>query len=189
MRLDFDSLSGMSGAAKDSFFIAEIKRLKAELDLKERMVRDLRGQAGKPQIASRFGRKSDAAPPIRGEFDNGDPTLAAAAKAFKEAKFADALSLLRSIPPEDDRQKQVVQMLPYALFYDEDFQTAIPAFEDLLLKDRFAKTEDVQWFLSLCYVATGEKTKMQYHLRSILRDPRHDHYQEAVELQKGLNVE
>jgi hypothetical protein len=59
-----DSLAALLSLHRDSFSVIEIKRLREEVDRKDRMLRDLEAQrrAGKPLIAMQFAKFSDKKP-------------------------------------------------------------------------------------------------------------------------------
>ncbi len=191
MRTEFqqiqDSLSALLSLPRDSFSVLEIKRLREEIDLKDRMLRDLESQrrAGKPQIAMQFAPSPNTA--TRGGDEGTDPTLTSEKKAFDAKDFTESIRLLKSIPANDPRQAEVTQRLPYSLFYEKDFQAAIPAFLDLLEADQFEEM-NVQWHLLLCYVAVGEKSETRFLIHTILKNPKHKYHQKAVDLKKALNI-
>ncbi|MDO8367156.1 MAG: hypothetical protein Q7T20_10190, partial [Saprospiraceae bacterium] len=190
MRIEFqqiqDSLSTLLSLPRDSFYVVEIKRLREEIDRKDNLLRTLETQrrAGKPQIAMQFAPSSNTS--TRGGEDGSDPTLAAEKKAFEGKNFTESIRLLKSIPAKDPRQAEVTQRLPYSLFYANDFESAIPAFLDILETDQFEEA-NVQWNLLLCYVAIGEKSETRYLLHTILKNPKHKYHQKATDLKKALN--
>lgn len=177
-----------SGSRKDSLSMLKIKHLQEELDRKEKALRDLEGRrsARNPQIAMQFAPPSNTA--TRGRGESADPTLAAAQKAYDTRDFTEAVRLLKSIPPNDPRQEQVVQMLPYALFYAGRFQQAIPEFLNLWEKDDF-EAMNAQGYLLLCYIAEGKTLEARQLRLNILRDPNPKFHQMANELKGVLNVE
>lgn len=194
LRADFqqknDSLYGLlnlPASAKDSISINEIKRLKEEIDQKDKALRELETQkrAGKPLIAMQLAPSPSGAR-TRGE-NEGDPTLAAEATAFKAGNYAESLRLLKSISAKDPRYAEVIQRLPYSLFYAKEYSAAIPAFLDLLEADQFEEM-NAQWYLLWCYMAIGQKSETRYLLHSILKNPKHKYYKEAIELKSALKL-
>jgi len=191
MRIEFqqkqDSMSVLLSLPKDSLSVLEIKRLQEEIDRKDKSLRDLESKrrAGKPLIALQYAQPSNTN--TRGGSRGTDPVLTDEAKAFKAKEFAESIRLLKSIPANDSRQAEVIQRLPYSLFYASHFDAAIPAFIDLLEVDQF-KEIDVQWHLLLCYVAIGERSETRYLLHAILKNPKHKYYQQAIDLKKALNI-
>lgn len=185
-----DSLSilvNLPASAKDSISVNEIKRLKEEIDQKDKALRDLETQkrAEKPLIAMQLAPASSDTR-TRGDHE-GDPTLAAEATAFNAGNYAESLRLLKSISQKDPRYAEVIQRIPYSLFYAKEYSAAIPAFLDLLEADQFEEM-NAQWYLLLCYVATGQKSETRYLLHGILKNPKHKYYQNAVELKSVLNM-
>jgi tetratricopeptide (TPR) repeat protein len=174
------------GSRKDSLALLEIKRLREELNRKDQSLRELenRRPAGKPQIALRL------APPAgmltRGAGDEADKTLAAAKKAFGKPDFKEAVRLLKSIPANDPRQAQVVQLLPYALFYAGQYQEAIPAFLQLWELDEDNEYMYAQGYLLLCYIAEGKMLEARQIRLVIMNNPGHKFYDMANEAGKEI---
>ncbi len=181
------SLINLPNAAKDSILILKIKRLQEEAGQKDKLLHDLELQhrTGKPQIAMQFATPSNTA--TRGDGEASDPTLTAEKKAFDAKDFAESIRLLKRIPANDPRQAEVIQRLPYSLFYAQDFEAAIPAFLDLLDADQFEEA-NVQWYLLLCYVATGQKAETRLMLHTILNNKNTKYHQKATDLKKALNI-
>jgi len=181
------ALLNLPASAKDSISINEIKRLKEEIDQKDKALRELEipKRAGKPLIAMQLAPPSSGTR-TRGENED-DPTLAAEATAFKTSNYAESLRLLKSISTKDPRYAEVIQRLPYSLFYAKEYSAAIPAFLDLLEADQYEEM-NAQWYLLWCYMATGQKAETRYLLHSILKNPKHKYYKEAIELKSTLKL-
>lgn len=163
----------------DSLSRLEIKRLRDELDRKDKALRELeqRRPAANRQVAMRL-----APPParLRGSGDD-DPVIGAAKQAFEKPDYNEAVRLLKSIPPGDPRQAQVTQMLPYALFYAGRFQEAIPAFVNLWEQDEVNEAMNAQGYLLLCYIAEGKIPEARQMRLIILQNSRHKFYKTAME--------
>lgn len=168
----------------DSLALLEIKRLRDELERKDKALRELeqRRPAGNKQVAMRL-----APPPtrLRGSGDD-DPILGAARQAYEKPDYDEAVRLLKSIPPGDPRQAQVTQMLPYALFYAGRFQESIPAFVNLWEQDEDNEAMNAQGYLLLCYIAEGKMAEARQIRLVILKYPRHKFYKTAIEAEKEI---
>ncbi len=166
---------------KDSTLNAEIKRLREELDQKDKAMRALesRNTQGSRQFAMQLAQKSNMS--TRGDIGSDDPTLAAANKAYNNSKFEEAIRLLNSIPKNDPRQAQVVQLMPYALFYAQRFQQAIPVFINLWEQDPDFEAMNAQGYLLLCYIAEGKSLEARQMRLTILQNPKHKYYKWANE--------
>ena len=179
-----EALMAKPGAGGDSLRLLEIKRLREELDRKDKALRELeqRRPAGKPRVAMRL-----APPPtrLRGSGDD-DPILGAAKQAYEKPDYNEAVRLLKSIPPGDPRQAQVVQRLPYALFYAGRFQEASPAFLNLWEQDEDNEAMNAQGFLLLCYIAEGKTLEARQMRLVILQNPRHKFYKTANDAEKEI---
>lgn len=187
-----DSLSALLNtprASQDSFFMAEIKRLKKELHLKDQALRDLEGRlsAHNQQIAKLLSPP----PPDRKTRNNSgddDPALAAAKKAYNAADFEEAVRLLNEILKNDPQQAQAKELLPYALFYAGYFREAIPAFVDLWERhqDYKSTTMDAEGYLLLCYIAEGRTLEARRMRLILLENPEHPHHEMANKLTDNL---
>ena len=182
-----DSLLALLSLQRDSFSVIEIKRLRVEVDRKDRMLRDLetKRRAGKPLIAMQFAQSSDKR--TRGADEGTDPTLLAEKKAFDAKDYAESIRLLKSIPAKDNRQEQVKQRLPYSLFYAKDYEAAIPLFLYILETDQYEEA-NAQWYLLLCYVATGKEAETRLMIHVILTSKNPKYYQNTTDLKKALNL-
>ncbi|GAB4500444.1 MAG: hypothetical protein OHK0019_38880 [Saprospiraceae bacterium] len=172
----------------DSLTLVEIKRLRDELDRKDKALRELeqRRPTGNRQVAMRL---APPPPAVRGAGDDSDTELGAARKAFDKPDYNEAIQLLKSIPPGDPRQVQVTQLLPYALFYAGRFQEAIPAFLNLWEQDEDNEATNAQGYLLLCYIAEGKMLEAKQMQLVIMQNPRHKFYQTAVEAGKEIRVD
>lgn len=182
-----DSLATWMGQPRDSISAKEIKRLQDELDDKDKLLHDLESQqrVGKPEIALQFaGPRNET---TRGPQKRNDPTLAKEETAFEAGNFSESLRLLKSIQMDDDRQELVKKRLPYALFYAKDYEAAIPAFLHILETDQFEEA-NAQWFLLLCYVATGQESEIRLMLHVILNSKNSKYHQKAIDLKKELKL-
>jgi len=182
-----DSLSTLISLPIDSFYRLEIKRLREEVDRKDKVLRTLeaQGRTGKPQLAMQFAPSPNALK--RGQNTGDDPTLVNAKNAYETGDFATSATLLKSIQPNNPRYPQVRQLLPYSLFYAKDFEAAVPGFVFLLEEDTFGDPE-LPWYLALCYVGTGQQMEARILLHNIMQNPKHKYYQKAIDLKKALNV-
>lgn len=176
-----DSLLAVQNAGGDSLTHQKIKRLRDELEQKDKTLRELerRRFAGKPQIAMQL---APAPPRLRGAQDDPDAVLRAAKTAFGQSDFKEAARLLNSIPAGDPRQAQVTQMLPYALFYAGKYREAIPAFLNLWEQDEENEAANAQFYLLLCYVAEGNMQDARQMRLVILQNPKHKFYKTAKDL-------
>lgn len=178
-----DALLAKQGADSDSLTRLEIKRLREELEQKDRRLRELerRRFAGKPQIAMQL---APAPPRFRGGQDGS--VLGNAREALEGGKFEEAVRLLKSIPAADPRQAQVTQILPYALFYAGKYREAASAFTTLWEQDADNETMNAQGYLLLCHVAEGNLQEARQMRLVILQNPQHKFYKTATELTETL---
>jgi anti-sigma factor RsiW len=178
-----DALLAKQGAGSDSLTRLEIKRLREELEQKDKRLRELerRRFAGKPQIAMQL---APAPPRFRGGQDGS--VLGNAREALESGKFEEAVRLLKSIPAADPRRAQVAQILPYALFYAGKYREAIPAFITLWEQDADNETMNAQGYLLLCHVAEGNYQEARQMRLMILQNPQHKFYNTALELTETL---
>ncbi len=175
----------MAKPGGDSLTLLEVKRLRDELDRKDKALRKLeqRRPAGNRQVAMRL---APPPPRTRGGWDDADAVLGAAKTAFDKPDYDEAIRLLKSIPPGDPRQAQVTQMLPYALFYAGRFQEAKSAFVNLWEQDEDNEAMNAQGYLLLCYIAEGKMLEAKQIRLVIMQNPRHKFYQTAVEAGKEI---
>ena len=173
-----EALLTAPGTSADSLTRLEIKRLREELERKNQALRELerRRSPGNPQIAMRL---APPPPRTRGGGANADAVMGAAKAAFDKANYAEAARLLQDIPAADPRQVQVVQMLPYALFYAGQYREAIPAFLNLWEQDADNETMNAQGYLLLCHIAVGNRLEARQMRLVILQNPKHKFYKEA----------
>lgn len=186
---ELTALLGMPSNSKDSIALLEIKRLREELDRKDQVLRNLesRRTAANLQIAMQLAPPSDIK--TRGSGDSGDPTLDAVQKAYDAKDFSEAVRLLKSIPTNDSlRQTQVSAILPYALFYAQRFQEAIPEFRNLWAEDEVYEAMNAQGFLLLCYIAEGKTSEARQMRLTILKNPKHKYYPMANKLTDDLKI-
>lgn len=175
----------MAKPGGDSLTLLEVKQLRDELDRKDKALRELeqRRPSGKPRVAMRLAPVPNQ---VRGSASDIDQVLDAAKRAFDKPDYQESVRLLKSIPPGDPRQVQVTQMLPYALFYAERFQEAIPAFLNLWEQDEDNEAMNAQGYLLLCYIAEGKMLEAKQMRLVIMQKPQHKFYQTAVEAGKEI---
>ena len=169
----------------DSLTLLEIKRLREELDRKEKALRKLeqRRPAANRQIAMQL-----APPPTQfgSRGDEDDPVLDAAKQAYEKHDYNEAVRLLKNISPSDPRQAQVAQRLPYALYYAGRFEEAIPAFLKLWEMDEDNEAMNAQGFLLLCYIAEGKMLEARQMRLVIMQNRGHKFYKTAEEAGKNI---
>jgi len=180
-----EALLSAPGAGDDSLAKLEIKRLREELERKDKALRELerRRSPGNAQIAMRL---APPPPRMRGGADDADAVLGAAKTAFDKPDFNEAVRLLKSIPAADTRQAQVAQMLPYALFYSGRYREAIPAFLNLWEQDEDNEAMNAQGYLLLCHIAEGNVQEARQLRLVILQNPKHKYHKIALEVTENL---
>ncbi len=180
-----ETLKAKVGISGDSLRLLEIKQLREELDRKDKVLRELeqRRTKGNKQMAIRLAPLPTQ---VRGSWDNDDFVLSAARQAYENTDYNEAVRLLKSIPPGDPRKAQVTQMLPYALFYAERFQEAIPSFLNLWEQDQDFEEMNAQGYLMLCYIAEGKTLEAKQMQLVIIKNKQHKFYQTALEVGKEI---
>lgn len=175
----------MAKPGGDSLTLLNIKRLREELARKDKALRELeqRRPKGNRQVAMQM---APPPPVVRGGGDDSDTEMSAARTAFNKRDFNETIQLLKNIPRGDPRQVQVMQILPYALFYAGRFQEAIPAFLELWEQDEDFETMNAQGYLLLCYIAEGKMLEAKQMQLVIIQNPRHKFYQTAVDANKEI---
>ncbi len=113
--------------------------------------------------------------------------LQRAEEAFKASNFEEAERLLSSIPIDGPLRNDVLNRLPFALFYQGKFLEAIPVFNELASADRFEKSR-AEWYLLLCYLpsAAQNRAEIKAALKRILSNPDHEFRPQAKKLKKTL---
>lgn len=176
------------GAFKDSLTQLEIKRLREELDRTNQAPHKQKNDpnAANRKIAFAYDFPSKFASTVRsGSKEDPVSVVTLAAKAFDTGQYSTAERLLKSIPPDDPRQDEVIKILPYALFYNEKFGEAAAAFAELQQRDKF-EAQKAEWYIVLCYVAEGREAYAQKALSKILGTPQHKYYEDAKKLKSTL---
>ena len=174
-----DTLMKKGAGARDSLSQEQIKHLQEELKEKDKALRafEVQSAAGR-QFALNEAPKAPNMK-TRGNGENEDPILGAAKESYTNSDFKEAIRLLKSIPPDDNRQVQVTKLLPYALFYSKRYEEAIPAFTRLWEQNEEFEAMNAQGYLLLCYIAEGKYSEARQMRLIILQNPNHKFYQTA----------
>jgi len=113
--------------------------------------------------------------------------LQRADEAMVVRDFAEAERLLKGIPIDGPLQNDVLNRLPFALFYQEKFSDALPVFGQLARADRFEK-DRAEWYQLLCYLPEASQNRLliKGSLEHILSSPKHFFRRDAKKIKTAL---
>ncbi|MEM7103563.1 MAG: hypothetical protein AAF502_10560 [Bacteroidota bacterium] len=102
--------------------------------------------------------------------------------AFTDKAFGDAADYFASIPADDPQYTDAQIYLGYAQFENENYGSAIKAFETVVATNSPRFKEKADWFAALCYLALERENEWQEHLQRIANDQGHEYNSEALEI-------
>jgi len=185
---ELSSLLSDTGNIKDSSLLREIILLKKELELMKKKSRELGKHKPLPdeKIVMLIAISADREFRTRGEEEVENQTLREAQAAYDSENYSEAARILKKIPENDgDLYLQGLHLLPYALFYEKNYEEAVKSFNELKKKDIF-EANKAEWFISLCYFAEGKNDLAVKSLDNILKNKDHTFFNEAKSLKKIL---
>lgn len=115
----------------------------------------------------------------------GDGAWRQVRQAYKSGNTREAIRLLQDLSAQD---LSVQQWLGHLNFQEQEFGKAAEAFEKIMQSGGQGLAEEVDFELSLCYLAQGgpDSTPFRELLRKMLTEDGHKSYERAKELQEAL---
>ena len=151
-----------------------------------RAVPHLKGKEPKPEtetqpIASLFDPMP--VPAIRGD-TQGAPlsNLERAWQAYQQNDDNQAAKLLATVPDTSANYSVAQLFLGYSLFKQQQYESAITAFQEVTSTQDSRFVANAQWHTLLCSLAKNDsKEQVETYARPIVTDPNHPYHQEAKE--------